>query len=167
MTKEKGLFYLTIIVLLAWLVWLSCFICQAPEESATAGPAETATVEPTATPSPEPTATPTEEPTPEPTPNPWRSLGTFRLTAYCPCYSCSEGYGRSTATGARATAGRTIAVDPSVIPYGTIVRINGHEYRAEDCGGGVKGNHIDIFFDEHSEVSKFGSQRAEVFIKTN
>ena len=123
------------------------------------------TAEPTLAPTEAPTPEPTEEPTPEPTPEQWQSLGVFKLTAYCPCESCSEGYGRSTATGARATAGRTIAVDPRVIPYGSIVRINGHEYRAEDCGGGVKQKHIDIFFDTHAEVSRFGSQSAEVFIK--
>ena len=44
------------------------------------------------------------------------SLGTFKTTAYCPCRSCSEGYGRLTKTGTQATASRTVAVDPRVIP---------------------------------------------------
>lgn len=79
-------------------------------------------------------------------------LGRFKLTGYCPCARCSEGYGTRTATGARATAGRTVAVDPRVIPYGTHLLINGHEYVAEDCGGGVRGAHIDVFYNTHAEA---------------
>ena len=74
-------------------------------------------------------------------------LGSFKITGYCPCYSCSEGYGRRTASGRLATAGRTVAVDPRVIPMGTRLLIDGQEYLAEDVGGAVKNNHIDIFFD--------------------
>lgn len=89
----------------------------------------------------------------------------YVCTAYCPCCSCSEGYGRSTATGHRATAGRTIAVDPKIIPYGTKVKIKGMGvYRAEDCGGAIKGNRIDIFFDTHSQCVKFGKRTLKVLI---
>ena len=90
-------------------------------------------------------------------------LGAFKCTAYCGCYSCSEGYGNMTATGVQARAYHTIAVDPSVIPYGTWVVINGVRYRAEDCGGGVNGNHIDIFFDSHSECESFGVRYLDVY----
>jgi len=92
------------------------------------------------------------------------SLGLFRTTAYCPCYQCSEGWGRQTSTGAIATAYHTIAVDPKIIPYGTKVMINGVVYTAEDRGGGVKGNHIDIFYDTHSQTRQHGSRTAEVFL---
>ena len=71
------------------------------------------------------------------------------VTAYCGCYSCSEGYGNMTATGRTARPNHTIAVDPSVIPYGTQVEINGITYTAEDCGGGVNGYSIDVYFAEH------------------
>lgn len=90
-------------------------------------------------------------------------LGKFKLTAYCPCYECSEGWGRHTSTGATARANHTIAVDPSVIPYGTKVKINGEIYTAEDEGGGVTGNHIDIFYDEHSDALNFGVEYREVY----
>lgn len=61
-----------------------------------------------------------------------------------------------TATGTTATAGRTIAVDPKVIPYGTKVYIEGYGYRiAEDCGG-FRGNHIDIFVNRISEIPRAG-----------
>lgn len=92
------------------------------------------------------------------------SMGTFKTTAYCPCNSCSEGWGRNTSTGATATAGRTIAVDPRVLPYGSKLLINGVVYTAEDCGGGVKRNHIDIFFDTHSEARQYGVKNVEVFL---
>lgn len=96
-----------------------------------------------------------------------RSLGTFRTTAYCPCYQCSEGWGRRTSTGAIARSGHTIAVDPRVIPYGSRVMIGGVIYTAEDRGGAVKGNHIDIFFDSHSQTRQHGTRSEEVFLLTN
>lgn len=79
-----------------------------------------------------------------------------KVTAYCPCHTCSEGYGRSTAIGKRARSGHTIAVDPSIFQYGTKIRIGNRVYTAEDRGGGVKGYHIDIFFDNHSQVRAYG-----------
>ncbi|MCC8127915.1 MAG: 3D domain-containing protein [Clostridiales bacterium] len=92
------------------------------------------------------------------------SLGVFRTTAYCPCYACSEGYGRHTCTGATARSGHTIAVDPRVIPFGSKVLINGVVYTAEDRGGAVRGNHIDIFFDNHAQTWQYGTRTAEVFL---
>ncbi len=93
------------------------------------------------------------------------SFEVFIATAYCPCKQCSGGYGNGTSTGTVATAGRTIAVDPSVIPYGSEVIINGHTYVAEDCGGAIKGNRIDIFFNTHEEAEQFGRQKVSVEIK--
>ncbi len=84
-------------------------------------------------------------------------LGEFKITAYCPCEECSEGYGNNTSTGITAKMGRTIAVDPDVISYGTTVYIEGiGEFVAEDCGGKVKGKHIDIYFESHRETVEFG-----------
>lgn len=88
----------------------------------------------------------------------------FVITAYCPCYECSGGWGNSTSTGAVATQGRTIAVDPTVIPYGTKVVIDGHTYIAEDCGGAIKGNKIDLYFDNHQDACNWGRQTREVTI---
>ena len=84
------------------------------------------------------------------------------MTAYCPCSRCCGKSDGITATGTRATAGRTIAVDPRQIPYGTKVIIDGHTYIAEDCGGGIKGNRIDVFFSSHQEALRFGVQYKEV-----
>lgn len=93
----------------------------------------------------------------------YENLGEFTLTAYCGCTTCSGNWGNLTATGTKTKAGRTIAVDPKVIPYGTKVIINKHEYIAEDCGGGIKGKHIDIYFDDHSDAVKFGKQKTTVY----
>ena len=93
-----------------------------------------------------------------------RSLGVFKLTAYCPCYECSKGWGRMTSSGRLAQENHTIATDPSVIPEGTRVVINGTVYVAEDTGGGVVGKHIDIFMESHSATLSFGVQHAEVFL---
>lgn len=87
---------------------------------------------------------------------------TARVTAYCGCTSCSGKWGTQTSTGATCTQGRTIAVDPSVIPLGSKVEINGHTYTAEDTGGGVKGNHIDIYFASHSATQAWGSKTLTV-----
>ena len=92
------------------------------------------------------------------------SLGTFKLTAYCPCYKCCGKTDGITSSGTRATQGRTIAVDKNIIPIGTKVVINGNTYTAEDTGGAIKGNRIDIYFNNHQEALNFGVQYKEVFI---
>ena len=94
----------------------------------------------------------------------YKSLGIGRITAYCPCTSCSDNWGRQTATGVLATQGVTVAVDPKVIPYGSIVVINGKEYIAQDCGGAIDDNDIDIYFDSHADALKWGVKYIEVFV---
>lgn len=83
------------------------------------------------------------------------------ITAYCPCNKCTDGDG-ITSTGTVPKQGRTVAVDPKNIPYGTEIIIDGHTYIAEDCGGAIKGNKIDLFFDSHEEALKFGVQKKVV-----
>lgn len=91
--------------------------------------------------------------------------GTFKLTFYCGCAICSEQYGNMTSTGVTALEGRTIAVDPTVIPYGTKVHIDGWgDFIAEDCGGAIKGNHIDVFVADHQRANSLGVQYASVYI---
>ena len=81
----------------------------------------------------------------------------FTLTAYCGCEKCCGKSDRITATGAYAVEGVTIAVDPTVIPYGSLVDIEGiGTFVAEDCGGAIKGNKIDIYFERHEDALKFG-----------
>ncbi len=69
-------------------------------------------------------------------------------------------YYRKTASGTEVTEGRTIAVDPKVIPMGWWVYIEGIGYRrAEDTGGAIKGNIIDVFIESSSSVKKFGRKK--------
>lgn len=89
-------------------------------------------------------------------------LGEFKLTAYCPCVKCCGKNDGVTSTGVTAQPNRTIAVDTDVIPYGSIIIIDGKEYVAEDCGGSIKGNRIDIYFDTHKEALEFGIQHKNV-----
>lgn len=97
-----------------------------------------------------------------------KNLGKFKLTAYCTCSKCCGDFADGiTATGTAATPGRTIAVDPKVIPLGSKVIINGYEYIAEDTGGAIKGNRIDILFPNHQEALNFGIQHADVAIIKN
>ena len=119
----------------------------------------------------EPAATEPEKQEPE-----LISLGRFKLTAYCGCRKCCGKYadnrpvdenGEVIVTGSigvRLYAGVSIAVDPRVIPYHTQVVINGHTYTAHDTGGNIKGNRIDVYFDDHDEAWDFGTQYAEVFV---
>ena len=70
-----------------------------------------------------------------------------------------------TSTGTTPKWG-TIAVDPSVIPYGTRVYIPKFDmvFTAEDCGGAIKGNKIDIFMNSESDCVNFGRQNIEIQI---
>jgi len=89
----------------------------------------------------------------------------IKATAYCPCEKCcGEWADGITYTGTTAKEGRTIAVDPKVIPLGSRVVINGNEYIAEDIGGAIKGNRIDVFFATHTAALEFGVQNIEATV---
>lgn len=102
------------------------------------------------------------------------SLGEFKLTAYCSCRKCCGFWAYSRpldengndivigASGERLYQGVSIAVDPAVIPYDSKVYIDGKEYIAHDCGGAIKGNRIDVYFDNHQDALDFGVQYAFV-----
>lgn len=110
------------------------------------------------------TAEACEEPNTEPE---LVSLGEYTITHYCKenyPHICNDGDASTTATGTVPTAGRTIAVDPAVIPYGSEVVIDGHVYVAEDCGGAIKGNRIDVVVDTHEEALQLGKYTTEVFL---
>lgn len=103
----------------------------------------------------------------EPTKEPelWIDLGPFTCVAYDACTDCCGKTDGITKTGTKATAGRTVAVDPEVIPLGSTLLIDGQEYIAEDIGGAIKGNKIDIFHNSHAEALEYGKQTHTVQIK--
>lgn len=92
------------------------------------------------------------------------SLGQFKISAYCHCSKCCGKSDGITATGVKATANRTIAVDPKVIPLGSTVIIDGKSYVAEDTGGSIKGNRIDMYFSSHQEALNWGVKYKNVSI---
>ena len=97
------------------------------------------------------------------TERPMESLGKYTLTAYCACARCCGKSNGITASGIKATQGRTVACN--FLPFGSEIIINGHTYIVEDRGGQVAlKNKIDIYFDSHEEALKFGKQKAEVFL---
>lgn len=94
----------------------------------------------------------------------------FHITGYAPFDDpvglCSDGNPHSTATGTYPTEGRTIAVDPRVIPYGTPVWIEGLGWRvAEDTGGAIKGDRIDVMFLRRSDALQVNRKVIVVYPK--
>lgn len=89
------------------------------------------------------------------------NLGTHMVvesTSYC--------QGSVTATGTQARWG-VIAVDPNVIPFGTKVYIPQFDkvFIAEDTGGAIKGNKIDIFMNSESQCIQWGRRTIDIYIK--
>lgn len=91
-------------------------------------------------------------------------LGTYKITHYCGGACCNDQWAGVTSTGAPLVEGDTIAVDPTIIPYGTKVIINGHIFTASDCGGAIKGNHIDVFVNDHNRGNNLGVYFTNVYL---
>lgn len=71
-----------------------------------------------------------------------------------------------TSTGTVPTEGTTIAVDPSVIPYGSKVYIPEFDkvFTAEDCGSAIKGNRIDIFMASEAKCNEWGVKNITIYV---
>ena len=104
-------------------------------------------------------------------------LGEFKLTAYCSCVKCCGQWAIDrevdengnpivlTASGATAQVNHTVAVDPSVLPFGSELYVPGYGfYVAEDSGNGVEGNHLDIYFSSHDEAVNHGLAYNDVWL---
>lgn len=89
----------------------------------------------------------------------------YKVTAYCSCSKCcgkhASGY---TASGTKATAGRTVAA-PANFAFGTKLLINGKEYIVEDRGGAIKGNRIDMYVSSHAQALAWGVKYLPVQVK--
>ncbi|MBE6947421.1 MAG: DUF348 domain-containing protein [Ruminococcaceae bacterium] len=90
----------------------------------------------------------------------------FKATAY---HNSDPGCTIWTATGTLCRVG-AIAVDPKVIPYGTRMYIVSNDGKyvygiavAEDCGGSIKGNRIDLYYDSVEECNRFGIRNCQVY----
>ena len=71
-----------------------------------------------------------------------------------------------TSTGIVPMEGTTIAVDPSVIPYGSKVYIPEFDnvFTAEDCGSAIKGNRIDIFMSSEAKCNEWGVKNITIYV---
>jgi 3D (Asp-Asp-Asp) domain-containing protein len=91
-----------------------------------------------------------------------RALGTFAVTAYTHDWQ-PDGSPTRTASGTVPAAGRTVAVDPRVIPFGSKIYIEGLGERiAEDSGGKIKGKRLDLFLPSDDHCWRFGVRRRQV-----
>lgn len=114
---------------------------------------------------------PTEPPAPEPEPEEPEWIE-YEATAYCSCEKCCGSWALIrpdgivyTASGAVAEQGVTIAADWDVLPPGTVVYIDGLGERVvQDRGGAIKGNAVDIYFEDHEEALVFGRQAVRLYI---
>lgn len=93
-----------------------------------------------------------------------------RKTLTCSATAYTARSGARTSTGRRASVG-VIAVDPRVIPYGTRMYIQTTSGTmlygiavAGDCGGAIKGNTIDLYFNSLSQCYSFGRRSCTVYI---
>jgi len=89
-----------------------------------------------------------------------------KATAYT---HTDAGCNKTTATGTTVHWG-TVAVDPRIIPYGTKMFIVSNDGKfvyglsaAEDCGGSIKGNRIDLYMPTTSQCFKFGVRNCTVY----
>ena len=90
----------------------------------------------------------------------------FRATAYT---HTDAGCDMTTATGTQVRVG-AIAVDPRLIPYGTRMFIVSNDGKyiygiatAEDCGGGIKGDQVDLYFPTYEECMQFGWRKCTIY----
>lgn len=94
----------------------------------------------------------------------------FTVTHYCGCSKCCGAYSGGSESVAYGASGKrlevfvSVAVDPSVIPLGTVLHdAEGRLYRAEDTGSGIKGNRIDLFVGDHQEAINMGIREMEMY----
>ena len=91
---------------------------------------------------------------------------TVRATAYT---HTDAGCDRITSTGTTVRRG-TVAVDPRFIPYGTRMFIVSNDGEvvygiavAEDCGGDIKGDRMDLYYPTFSECIEFGRRVCTIY----
>ncbi|MCM0647918.1 3D domain-containing protein [Clostridium swellfunianum] len=99
-------------------------------------------------------------------PMPYSKVIKARATAYSPTGGRTTAY---TATGRKAVRNpegySTIAVDPSVIPYGTKLFVQGYGFAiAADTGSAIIGNTIDVFFDTKREALNWAVKHVNVYV---
>ena len=94
----------------------------------------------------------------------------MRATAYDASYESNGHWGAVTAIGTKLRPG-VVAVDPRVIPLRSKVYVEGTDSWgdygqavAEDVGGAIKGNRIDLFYSSRDTVKRFGRRNVKVYV---
>jgi 3D (Asp-Asp-Asp) domain-containing protein len=98
---------------------------------------------------------------------------TVKVYAYCSCKICNAQWVGMVSTGQTMAEikekGLSIcAADPTVLPYGTIIKYDEKEYYVTDCGAAIKGNTINILMEHHKDTLTFGikeNQTIEIISK--
>ena len=106
-------------------------------------------------------------------PDPLQNLSnsaTFKVTHYCGCPKCCGSWSSGSESvaygcnGDKLVSNYSIATDPKVIPYGTLLYDSeGNSYMAQDTGSGVKGYHIDLFVGDHQEAINMGVKEMKLY----
>ena len=96
-------------------------------------------------------------------------IGDFTAYAYCTCSTCCDPrWNGLTYSESVPEEGRTVAVDPHVIPLGTklLMEYPDGSYRevvAEDTGAGIKGNKLDVYIQDHQRALEHGIQKVKLY----
>lgn len=89
----------------------------------------------------------------------------YEITAYCPCAICCGHETGITATGYPVQVG-TVAVDPKIIPYFSVLRVEGFKqlFIAMDSGRLIKGKRLDLYYPTHEAAVQFGRKKLAIKI---
>ena len=154
--KEKQSAQLTIVCLLAlgtfiFGIWFSRLFSSEPVTSATqAGSPVLSDFS-----SPNSVATVGNEP----------AVVIMNVSAYCPCEICCGKWADGITASGKPARGHICAAPPEY-PFGTVMDVEGYgEYVVEDRGGAIKGNKLDLLFEDHQAAKEFGRKGLKVRIK--
>ena len=95
----------------------------------------------------------------------WEFLGTYTVTAYCPCSKCCGRFAAgNTADGTRLRRDSRVIAAPPEISFGTMLSVAGYgDARVADRGGAIVGRRLDVFFWTHDEATEWGVKQAKVW----
>ena len=97
-------------------------------------------------------------------------IGTFRVTHYAPCVECCGKSDGISASGRKVIPYYSVAVDPTVIPLGTVFFLDYgdgvlHKVRADDTGAAVKGFTVDLCVSDYDTAVQMGVRSAQAYLK--
>ena len=87
-------------------------------------------------------------------------------TAYCPCAKCCGSYSDGMTAIGRDASTKGVAVDKRLIPLRSMVNVPGYgTVMADDVGGAIKNQHIDVRFTSHQEALNWGRKNITIYYK--